>query len=651
MPPTQAGTILRHIRRLAGAPAENQADDDLLRRFTARRDEAAFAALLERHGPLVWGVCRRILHHEQEAEDAFQATFLVLARKAGAIRKETSVGSFLYGTAYRVAVRLKQEASRRRAGERRSETMPRTTVVSEVAWRELQALLDEELNQLPAKYRAPFVLCCLEGKTRAEAACELGWKEGTVCSRVAQARKRLQQQLARRGVALSAVLCAADLARHSARAAVPIALRKATARAALAAAAGQAGGVSPAVAALVKGVLKPVLLTRLKVSLAILLGVTLCGGTTAWLLRAAPADEPARPTASPAAKGTSLKEGWRKTVPIPVPMLGEGDEYVAWVEKGWLQVRRQTKDGKTDWHIVLARATDPKPPTFAAPKGGVSLDVSYREGRYFIRETIDVLRCVRERKRGADGTLPRQDILDNSFRPAGSAGSTAQPPVLTGWMDKSWFIVASGPNDECIDCLLRLDATGDSGRGWGFTGGRDGLQRAFHGERWVLDDGEFLTASRALEAEVKANRARDEARAKLVGAAAPAIDGKEWYNTRQALAWEDLHGKVVLLDFWANWCGPCVQKLPEVQALSEKYGKKGLVVIGVHSPQGAEKLREFLAKRGLSNPIVVDGGKTLERYAIDLLPSYVLVDRAGKVVRGVSNSLPKGEEIERYLGQ
>jgi RNA polymerase sigma factor (sigma-70 family) len=618
-----------------------------------RRDQDAFAELVRRHGPMVFRAARRFLPCSQDAEDVYQAVFLILARRAAAVRWQESVANWLYGVTYRVARRARAAAATRQAREARVPSRRAADPLAELSVREVQGIFDEELARLPETIRAPLVLCCLEGRTRDEAAEQLGWSAALVKSRLEQARERLRARLVRRGVTLSAALLGAALAEQGS-AAVPTPLAVATVRAAMLVAAGRAaaaGAISEPVAALVEGVLKPMLLTKLKAALAVLLGVTLCGGTTAWLLRAAPAVEVPPSGGPPPTKDTALKEGWRKTTPIPLPELGEGDEYVAWVEKGWLQVKRQTKEGKTDWHILLARATDPKPPTFAAPKGGISLDVSYRDGRYFIRETSNVLRCVRERKRGADGTLPRHPFLDKEFREHGSAGSPEHPPLLTGWVDKSWFLVASGPDDKHFDCLLRLNPAGEAGKGWGFTATRDGLQRAFHGETWVLDDGELLTATRALEAEVKAKRARDEARARLVGAAAPAIDGKEWFNTRQGPTWEDLRGKVVLLDFWATWCGPCVQKLPEVQALCEKYREKGLVVIAVHSPQGIEKLPEFLAKHKLPFPVVADGGQTLERYAIELLPSYVLVDRNGKVVRGVSNSLPKAEEIERYLGK
>jgi RNA polymerase sigma factor (sigma-70 family) len=274
------GRVLNHIRGLAGAPSADQATDgDLLRRFVARGEEAAFAALLQRHGGLVLGLCRRLLNDEHDSEDAFQATFLVLARKAGSIRKEQSLGSWLYGVAYRIASKARADIARRRGREQEQVAVLVDDPIADVVWRELRTVLDEELNRLPEKYRHPVVLCYLENKTNVEAARQLGWTKGTVSGRLARARELLRARLTRRGLALSGGLMMAALGQGAA-AAVPTALVESTVKAATGSAAGPAataGAVAPSVAAMVEGVLKAMMVTKLKMTAAVLLTLGILG--------------------------------------------------------------------------------------------------------------------------------------------------------------------------------------------------------------------------------------------------------------------------------------------------------------------------------------------------------------------------------------
>jgi RNA polymerase sigma factor (sigma-70 family) len=276
------GAVLRHVRRAAARDTDEVTDTDLLRHFLGGRDAAAFEALVRRHGPMVLRVCRRVLGHYQDAEDAFQVTFLVLARQATSIRSKASLAGWLHGVAYRTALHAKRDEATRRAYEGRVQTMAQKDAPQELGWREVQALLDEEIQALPEAYRAPFVLCQMEGHSREEAAHQLGLKVGTVCSRLGRARERLRQRLLRRGVELPAALGFAALAGGAALA-VPRRLLEATARAGAAYAAGDLpGGTLPATAErLLRQALPSAGLTKVKLASAMLLAVLLVVGAAA----------------------------------------------------------------------------------------------------------------------------------------------------------------------------------------------------------------------------------------------------------------------------------------------------------------------------------------------------------------------------------
>ena len=182
-----------------------------VRRFAADRDQAAFAVLVRRHGPLVWGVCRNLLPADADAEDAFQATFLALVRSAGTIRQTEALGGWLHGVAYRVAMKARRSAARRKKREAIAAVPSRITPVPDAAWDDLQAAVHEEVCRLPDKLRLPFVLCGLQGRQQKDVAKQLGWKVGTVSGRLTQARQRLLDRLARRGVPVGVAAGAAVL--------------------------------------------------------------------------------------------------------------------------------------------------------------------------------------------------------------------------------------------------------------------------------------------------------------------------------------------------------------------------------------------------------------------------------------------------------
>jgi RNA polymerase sigma factor (sigma-70 family) len=391
--PTQMNDIVRHLcATLLRQDGTGMTDGQLLRRFIEQRDESAFEALVRRHGPLVWGVCRRVLGSHHDAEDAFQATFLVLVRKAASVRQPEQVGNWLYGVAHQTALKARTMRARRRTRERQVADMPDIEAPHQDEPRDVQGFLDQELSRLPDKYRVAIVLCDLGGKTRKAAARQLGLPEGTLAGRLTRGRALLAKRLAQRGVALSGGALAVALSQEAARACVPAAVMVSTIRAATLVAAGQAaaGVISARAAALTEGVLKAMLLTKLKTGTAVLLVlgmVTLTCSMLAWGQtgdRTGRRDEPRQgPSARDAATSQpppDLKEGvrilfggskqlWKST---------KGDEpaVVARVQGNWvflkgIEPQGYSLDGKAgcwvnfnyiEWYIIVPKEGLPGAP-------------------------------------------------------------------------------------------------------------------------------------------------------------------------------------------------------------------------------------------------------------------------------------------------
>jgi RNA polymerase sigma factor (sigma-70 family) len=274
--------LIHHIRRLAGTqPASDLPDAHLLARFAGSGDQAAFETLLRRHGPLVLGVCRRVLGDWHAAEDCFQTVCILLARRAGSLRQPERLGPWLYGVAYRTALKARDRAARRGASERQAAIPPAVEPADDLVWRDLRSVLDDAVARLPEKYRTPFVLHYLQGRTVDEVAGRLGAPRGTIATRLARARAQLQKGLTRRGLALPGTALAA-LATQAASACLPAVLRTAAARAAVAAARGMISEVGPApVAGLAQGGGTLMLTGKLKVAALVLLGLGVAGGGVA----------------------------------------------------------------------------------------------------------------------------------------------------------------------------------------------------------------------------------------------------------------------------------------------------------------------------------------------------------------------------------
>jgi RNA polymerase sigma factor (sigma-70 family) len=313
------GGFLQQLRKtMAAETLASDPDGELIGRFLASHDEGSFQALMHRHGPMVLRVCRRALPDEQDIEDAFQATFLVLAREADAIRKRASLASWLHGVAHRVALDARKAGVRRRKHEAQAAT--RTGSVSlpdEVGWKELRCVLDEELVRLPDRLRAPLVLCYLEGLTQDEAAARLGQSKSTFRRNLERGRERLGVRLTRRGVTLSAALFALLLSECAASAAVPPALAASTTGAAVALAAGKAVAAlaSARALALARGLAHPVLSAKVKAVCVLLVAGALAGfGGYAVQHDNAPLDPTPSAERQEAAKATTIDPPAAKVV-------------------------------------------------------------------------------------------------------------------------------------------------------------------------------------------------------------------------------------------------------------------------------------------------------------------------------------------------
>jgi RNA polymerase sigma factor (sigma-70 family) len=358
--PDQISEVVQYLHSIILRPEESGlTDGELLGRFIEQRDTTAVAALMHRHGPMVWGVCRRLVANHHDAEAAFQATFLVLVRRASFIIPRERVGNWLYGVAHQTSLKAGARLAKRRTRERQMMTMPEAPAPEQNPWDDLQPLLDQELSRLPEKYRVAIVLCDLEGNTRKETARQLGVPEGTLAGWLTRGRALLAKRLTRHR-ALSGGAPAAVLT-PQASPAVPTSVMSSATQTVLPVAAGQAvaGTASVAVAALTEGVMKAMWMTRVQVVLrACLVGALLVGGAFGYRTLADNKVPPAgkkTPASDNKLRDTLLvldKQLWEATSNYAVDTLAKllADDYLAfspdgrhWTKKVALERYRQTR--------------------------------------------------------------------------------------------------------------------------------------------------------------------------------------------------------------------------------------------------------------------------------------------------------------------
>lgn len=349
-------------------PGGAESDGDLLEQFVREGQQAPFAVRVRRHGPMVFGVCRRLLGDAHDAEDAFQATFLILFRKAGVLGRTASLANWLYTVAVRVALRVKASAGRRREQERHAAVMASTEAPAVDEGLDLRPVLDEELYRLAAKYREPLVLCYLQGKSNEEAAQHLGCPVGTVYTRLSRGRDLLRDRLERRGMTLSVALVGAALA-EQARADVPVALLDATVEAVSVLAAGQAAtAVSAPVVALTESVLRGMELARMR-AIAVIITIALVLTGSGWFVHRAVAvkpDEPLVPGSSSRDSEPSSPAAPDELVAVPGNVaLAANDVKVSGIEHGAIHLndgrvtgfqRYASSPWPCEWIIELPRA-------------------------------------------------------------------------------------------------------------------------------------------------------------------------------------------------------------------------------------------------------------------------------------------------------
>lgn len=606
---------------LAGA-----SDEELLGRFAATRDETAFAALVERHGPMILRTARVILRDPHEAEDVFQATFLVLARKAGSIRGRGALAGWLYRVARRAALRANAEAVRRR-GCRGPEM--NAIAAPERGPDDDGPLIHEELDRLPEKYRLPVVLCYLQGLSYDEAASRLRWTEGMVRGRLARAREVLRGRLARRGLTAPAAALAA-LAPKPGDAAVATSLVQSTVKAAACVAAGRAaagGIVSVRAAALARGVIRTMSLRTFGRNAVAVLAAGIITGAGTLVLRAGPeAPPPARAREDPAGD----HEG-----PSPVELVAQVRDHYRGLDSFAMRIEHRDSSGLYP--------------------GEYTQELRWRKGDKFTLKVIS-----RGNEAVPDYHANGLELL--TLRADGSSESGAirpEPGVSPGWEVSGGFIL-SWLQDTLVGRMV-LDPRPGLKMRWSYgprkewrshavrevvmtvTDPRDRNGGGLKTSLFVDPDGKRLIGVEssptgrpgwALYEDQRENRAAPDGLLDA-GAKAPAFDLEAVGGGRIALGPMLQGRKALLINFWFIGCHPCRQELLQLQQLYDECKDKGLAVVAINCGDASEEIGPFLKGKGLTFPVALagEGDKEISRwYGVRGFPTTYIVGPDGRII-------------------
>jgi RNA polymerase sigma factor (sigma-70 family) len=686
-----APTFLHSLHQLTAAHvAAELSDRQLLERYAGRGDEAAFAALVRRHGPLVLGVCRRLLRDGHAAEDAFQATFLVLARRAGSVARPEALGPWLHGVAARVALKARAQAARRRAGERQAAARaPTATAPEDLGWRDLRPVLDEAVSALPEKLRVPFVLHYLEGRTVTAVARQLGCPRGTVATHLARARQRLRAWLVRRGVTLSAAALAAVLARNlAARAAAPLLPGPLVKAAASLTAAGSAPA---AVAALAQGGLQTMSLRRsLVLALALLLALGAVGGGTVLLAQALPAQGPAGPqqAAAPAAETelSLFREGGKRFLAEDYPGAHRAFVRLVWeypdgalaAQASYLATiakhadvaaaearsdRSRVTEARRIIDAVLAGAAAAGQPS-ARPRNdqttrGVrsrpqaaellrQFHACYKEGKYqeaerYARAALEIDPDNAAARAAVEiaGVQRRQhDPIARIFREmnAGYAAELGErdanlEKVQEAWLERLAEFVQTYPQaEDAPEALLQLGMLSEF------------LNREIEARKWYRQLAANFPDRPAARKALGAIR-RLELDGKVLELSGPTLAGGR-YDISQA------RGKVVVVYYWASWNQQCVGDVARLKRLLDaNAGTLELVTVNLDTT--ASEATDFLRRAPAPGThLHQDGGLDSPpalQYGIVDLPTLFLVGKDGKVVSRTAQVNTLEDALKRQL--